>query len=369
MKRANRKLAFVLMLLIMVIGLFGSAVSADDAYTGSVIPENTLKEFGSSSLQALKAQALESQQQDITTFDQFEVEQKKGIAVEQPFVTQAVYETPDSILNVTDSLQVNDSEDMIFFNVNSDRSMILKLLSTNADYLAQLYIVDWSTGQAYPTSVGAYAQTQIALKNLPAGDYMLRIYSEGSVGEAYNLSMNAANPSNYNILVYYSDTLNVVLASYPNGDLYSNGKFIYNSQSGSAYSNLDWTREYYFSWGSGYRSRTHKVYNPIITGVSVPVSYSSSYASSNKALLLYVGENTGFMHHEAYYQSGPDHIYESSFYDTLGKRTPRSLDSEDMNWDHILVYDLNTNKTIDFYSVLNYYYAAGIEPAPTATPL
>ncbi|WP_410770678.1 hypothetical protein [Fontibacillus sp. BL9] len=368
MKRANRKLAFVLML-IMVIGLFGSAASANEAYTGAVIPENALKEFGSLSLQALKSPSLESLQQDITTIEQVDVEQKKGIAVERPFVTQAVYETPDSILNVTDSLQVGDPEEMIFFSVNTDRSMVLKLLSSNVDYLAQLYIVDWNTGQAYPTSVGAYAQTQIALKNLPAGDYLLRIYSGGSVGETYNLSMNAANPSNYNNLVYYSDTLNVVLASYSNGDLYSNGTFIYNSQSGSAYSNLDWTREYYFSWGSGYRSRTHKVYNPIITGVSVPVSYSSSYASSSRAILLYVGENTGFMHHEAYYQSGPDHIYESSFYDTLGKRTPRSLDAEDMNWDHILVYDLNTNKTIDFYSVLNYYYAAGIEPAPTVSPL
>ncbi|MNP63049.1 hypothetical protein D3C76_1583960 [compost metagenome] len=72
------------------------------------------------------------------------------------------------------------------------------------------------------------------------------------------------------------------------------------------------------------------------------------------------------MHHAAYYQSGPDHVYESSFDDISGRLTPRYLDQEDFdNWgDHILVYDLNTNKAIDFYSVLNFYYGAGIEANP-----
>ncbi|EPX60302.1 hypothetical protein D187_002388 [Cystobacter fuscus DSM 2262] len=38
------------------------------------------------------------------------------------------------------------------------------------------------------------------------------------------------------------------------------------------------------------------------------------------------------------------------------------------NWgDQILIYDLNTGKPIDFFSVLNFYYASGVEAVPTIT--
>ena len=49
----------------------------------------------------------------------------------------------------------------------------------------------------------------------------------------------------------------------------------------------------------------------------------------------------------------------------LGKTTPRQIDTDDFNYgDHILIFDLNTGQPIDFYSVLNFYYGAGIETLP-----
>ncbi|RRJ62257.1 hypothetical protein EHV15_04305 [Paenibacillus oralis] len=371
LKRKSRsgKVLTVLVLLFVIVGLCGSAVSADEPNVETKLPEAKLQAFDASALELPGASSLGTAETDLKTFDGVDSDKKSGIAVERPIVTNAVYEVDGSLMNFTDSLQVDDPDDFWFFSVNTDRSMVLKLLSGNSDYLAQLYIVDWSTGQAYPTSVGAYAQTQIALKNLPAGDYVFRVYSEGSVGDNYTLRMNAANPADYSSLLSISDSLKYVVASYANGNIYSSGVLVGNTQSYN--SHLDWTREFYFSWGSGYNSRTHKISNVKIASVSAPVSYTSAYASSNNAILIYLNEGTSFMHHAAYYQSGPDHIYESTFDDTLGKRTPRYLDEEDIEGygPHILVYDLNTQKAIDFYSVLNYYYAAGIEAAPTVRAL
>lgn len=363
-KSNSGKILAMLLVVVMMFGLVGSVASADE-------PEKQpdLEPFNELALKFPGSSGVDAEELDMKVFDSLDVDKEAAIAVEAPIVTNAVYELDGALMNFTETLQPEDPEDMFFFSVDSDRSMILKLLSGNADYLAQLYIVDWSTGDAYPTSVGAYAQTQITLKNLPAGDYLFRVYSEGSVGNAYNLRLNATNPANFQNFTSISDSLKYVVASYANGDLYASGTYIGNTLNHN--SNMDWTREFYFSWGNGYNSRTHKVSNVKIGSISAPVSYSSAYASSNNAILIYLGVDSSFMYHESYYQSGPNHVYESSFYDTLGKLTPRSLDAEDINsfGPHLLVYDLNTQKAIDFYSVLNYYYAAGIESPPTVQAL
>lgn len=368
-KSRSGKVLTMLVSLLVVFGMFSSAVSATASDEEKELSQADLEAFNVSALEIPGAPSLGTLDADVKIFEGIDPDKKAGIAVERPIVTNAVYEVDGSLMNFTDSLQADDPDDYWFFSVNTDRSMVLKLLSGNSDYLAQLYIVDWSTGQAYPTSVGAYAQTQIALKNLPAGDYLFRVYSEGSVGDAYTLRMNAANPADYSSLTSISDSLKYVVAAYANGDIYSSGVLVGNTQGNNTH--LDWKREYYFSWGSGYSSRTHEISNVKIASVSAPVSYTSSYASSSNAILIYLDTDTLFMYHQSYYQSGPDHIYESSFDDTLGKRTPRYLDDEDIDsyGPHILVYDLNTQKAIDFYSVLNFYYAAEIEPDPTVRAL
>ncbi|KYD24995.1 hypothetical protein B4110_3810 [Parageobacillus toebii] len=82
--------------------------------------------------------------------------------------------------------------------------------------------------------------------------------------------------------------------------------------------------------------------------------------------MVYLDVGTLFTYHESQYQSGPDPYYYSSFVDTLGKETPRRLEADDFNYgDHILIVDLKTGKSIDFFSVLNFYYASKVEPLPS----
>ncbi|TCL48001.1 hypothetical protein EDD69_1106 [Thermolongibacillus altinsuensis] len=110
----------------------------------------------------------------------------------------------------------------------------------------------------------------------------------------------------------------------------------------------------------------HSLSDIKISAVSEPITYSSSYASSDFAIMVYLDVGTLFTYHESQYQSDPTPYYYSSFVDTLGKETPRRLEADDFNYgDHILIVDLTTGKSIDFLSVLNFYYASGVEPLPS----
>ena len=141
---------------------------------------------------------------------------------------------------------------------------------------------------------------------------------------------------------------------------------IYNTSTKTG-SNLTWTRTDKYSWGSGYEQRTHSVYNVKVRSISSPVSYSSKQGSSDCAVLLYCDEGTTFSYVHSYYQSGENHVYESTTKDTTDRNTPRGLDAIDFaeGNQHILVYDLKMGKVIDFYSTLNIFYAGGYEPQPT----
>ena len=155
------------------------------------------------------------------------------------------------------------------------------------------------------------------------------------------------------------------IIEYTTGDVYSNGKLIYNTSTRTG-SNLEWERVNEVTWTGGYEQRTHKVSSPKIKMISKPASYSSSYASSDSVVLIFCDVDTVFTYFHSKYQSGPDHFYDKSFIDTFGKLTPRSLDKQDFEGgnEHILVFDLNSGKVIDFYSQLNVYYGARYESDP-----
>lgn len=112
------------------------------------------------------------------------------------------------------------------------------------------------------------------------------------------------------------------------GDVYSNGNLIYNTST-KVGNYLHWQRTDKVSWGSGYEQRTHMVLNATVKGMSKLASYSSKNASSNYVVLLYCDEDTEFSYVHTYYQSAPDHIYDSTTVDTTGRETPRKLDSVD----------------------------------------
>lgn len=245
--------------------------------------------------------------------------------------------------------------------------MLARLTSSNANYVAQLYVIDNSAGDASATNIYGFSGKLIQLNGLPEGDYAFVVFSnDGEYGQDYSFDINATNPSaNLAAVNYLKNDLSIFTFRTESGDVYSNGHLLYNVNSSTG-SNLKWERVYYYSWGSGYEQRTHSVFSVKVKSMSAPVSYSSAHASSSCAVLLYCDEGTAFSYLHTYYQSAVDHVYESTTMDTTGRTTPRALDKDDFvsGNQHILVVDLGTGEVIDFYSTLNIYYAYGYESQP-----
>lgn len=272
---------------------------------------------------------------------------------------------------VTGTLTTDNLQDLYFFSItDSNRFLLARLTSTNSNYVALLYMYDNNAEEYVQTSIYGFAGTLIQLNGLPVGDYVFAIFSyDGTYGDSYTFDINATNPAaNLSSVKYIATDLSIFIFETTDGDIYGNGKFIYNT-SATINSNLTWQRVSENNWGSGYEQRTHNVYNVHVASMSGPVSYSSSYASSNCAVLLYCDIGTGFSYFHSYYQSGNPPVHEMSWEDTTGRTTPRALDQADFTGgnQHILIYDIVTGQCIDFYSTLNVYYAAGYESAPVIT--
>ncbi len=271
-------------------------------------------------------------------------------------------------VGIDGTLTLDNNMDMYFFNVSAgNKFMLARLNSSNSNYVAQLYIVDENAGSAAPTNIYGFAGDLIQLNGLPEGSYLFLVFAnDDSYGQDYRLDINATNPSaNLSAVNYLKNDLSIFVFRTVAGDVYSNGHLLYNVSS-SINTNLNWSRVNEFSWGSGYEQRTHSVFNVKVKAMSSPVSYSSTYASSSCAVLLYCDKDTAFSYLHTYYQSGVDHIYQSSTTDTTGRTTPRALDDMDFlgGNEHILVVDLASGQVIDFYSTLNIYYANGYEAQP-----
>ncbi|MBQ7955184.1 MAG: hypothetical protein IJ282_05490 [Lachnospiraceae bacterium] len=267
------------------------------------------------------------------------------------------------------TLTESNDMDLYFFSVtDTSKFLLAQLTSGNADYVAQLYVVDSETGDATATNIYGFAGDLIQLNGLPVGEYAFVIFSNSATyGQDYVLDINATNPAaNITSVYYLASDLSIFMYETETGDVYGNGSLIYNTSTNTG-SNLTWQRVDEFSWGSGYEQRTHSVFNVKIKAMSSPVSYSSAKASSDCAVLLYCDEGTAFSYLHTYYQSGVDPVYESTTVDTTDRTTPRELDELDFveGNEHILVYDMNTGSVIDFYSTLNIYYAGGYEAQPT----
>jgi hypothetical protein len=280
--------------------------------------------------------------------------------------TRANFNVSEAYFYTTQQLTSTNLDDMLFFTTTQTRAVAFRINSTNNAYRMSLYQVDWSTGNAYATGVEISPNNDALLGSLPIGDWMWRIYSTGAVGSSYAAMMNGTNPS-YTTrgIVQATADYEYVSIAHDDGEVYQNGTYLYNLD--IANDELLWEREFYFSSGSGYTSRTQRISQTRITGNTTPCSYTSSYASSNNAVLLFVGANTYWHYFESQYVSGGP--YYSSFDDTVGKTTPRRIDSDDVeNWGpHYAVLDLDSGEIIDFFSILNFYYGAGIESIPTVT--
>ncbi|RFA34237.1 hypothetical protein CAI16_12175 [Virgibacillus dokdonensis] len=293
------------------------------------------------------------------------LDKTKGVPVKKPASINSNYNVSGDRMFFNDSLVETDPDDFWFFNVSDDRSILFEIETDNPDYVVELYKVDWETETAYPTSISGSPGNIVANSQLIAGDWALRVYSTETMGNNYTIKMNATNPSGAASIISTSHSLLQAILLYPNREVYSNGNYVLTVDGSN--SHLDWEREYYFSWDGNYNQRTHSVSDAKVKSIAGPVSYQSDYASSDNAILVYLDKETLFMHHVSSFRSGPPTQYEDSFVDTIGKTTPRRLDDDDLNnWgDHIIVFDVNKGRSIDFFSVLNFYYASGVESIPT----
>lgn len=254
-----------------------------------------------------------------------------------------------------------------YFSISETSRFLLARLTSESQYIARLLKIDYESGNIYLTNLSSSSGSLIQFNGLPEGDYLFLVFTEdNSYGQNFSFDINASNPaSNITKVRWINLDFSIFIFETLSGDVYGNGNLIYNTSSGIGNS-LDWERVEERSWGSGYQQRTHRLFDVHVKNLSDPVSYSSRYATSDCAIFVLCDVGTGFTYYYSYYQSGPDHYYLREFEDAFGKQTPRSLDSSDFEvWNnHVLVYDLNIGKVIDFYSPLNIYYGASIEPTP-----
>ncbi|WP_207658760.1 hypothetical protein [Lachnotalea glycerini] len=164
--------------------------------------------------------------------------------------------------------------------------------------------------------------------------------------------------------MYASLDLQQLVFQYSNGDIYANGQFVLNVNKTSE---LVWSREFNLNYpGGGYHHRTHRISSVKVKKIDPrPIRYTSNYASSDYAIIIYLDEGTLFTYADMVYINGGPLI--SNFADTSGQITPRFLGSFDFtSGDHSLIFDIATQRVIDFYSGLNYYYYSHVEEANIA---
>lgn len=367
------KITAALLSILLVTGLFSPAIKAEDTPkpNGKMSPltEKAIQQVQESFVKQDKGTAIQQKQ----VKKSFKVDKKNGVSIKRKAAadgklrTSAVRSIDGLAINQSAVLNEEDPIDLWFLSTSSPQALISRITSPNADYFVQLFVVDFEADQAYPTDLIQPAGSLLGLTNLPAGDYAFGITSGGDFGDAYTLQVNAKNPPNFTGAVSLSSTLQYFVAEYENGDVFANGAKVYNNQSKTA--DYQWERVFYFSYDGKYEQRTHSISSVKVKSISAPVSYSAPYASSSEAILVYLDVETLFMYHQSSFASGQ--YYHDTFVDTLGKTTPRRLDIDDLTnyGDHILAVDLKTGKPIDFFSVLNFYYAAGIEKLPTIKTL
>lgn len=276
---------------------------------------------------------------------------------------------------ITDGVVTENSDNYVFFTVTKDTFIMARIASNNSDYTLNLYKIDNLTDEALPTDIVINSNDTLALNGLQKGDYLFKISSNGTAGDPYSLQINATNPAGaIDSMAEVSSTLQYLVFSYQNYEVYANGIYVFSYDPTVSASHLNWTRDNIINSPGVIHERKLSIGNVKVRTFSGPVAYESDYASSDSAILLYLNEGTAFSTFESTFIDEP-FSYTSSFNDVNGKATPRFLDSSDFtSSNHILVFDLNTGKVIDFLSDLNYYYhldenGASVEPVPTITPI
>lgn len=275
-------------------------------------------------------------------------------------VTASLGDTPCNSYTVT--LQDNQMH-LLTFQISSSKVLFSKFESTDSNYsLALCMIGDDGTVSILTDFIAPNANLNTIL---PAGNYGFLIINNGNTfGNSYTVRVNTSTPGSnvtnaslYKVNTYYSHAITLAMTSGSN-NIFCDGKFITNL---SNTENLDWERVLDLSWSGGYNYNKHEIYNSTINDVSLPGKYTSNYVNSNNAVVIFLGAGTGYMYNESK-RSSQGRVF--TYLDPFGNTTPRTLTDYDIdNYQCWLIYDLDKQEPIDFWSSLNWYYATGTESA------
>ncbi len=260
-----------------------------------------------------------------------------------------------------------DQTHLFLFKITASKYLFSKMISTNNEYAYQIYRIN-DTGDLEIFCDYALAGGEIN-GMIPAGQYLFVVTSLGdSYGDSYTLFMNAATPCPSNAVslgvLTMSDSYRHVTVQIGTSDgnmvLYCDGVRAFDQSEPSL---LDWERVLDLSWSTGYNYNKHEIYDAVVSGISGVGTYTSDYVTSDNAVILYLDIGTGYMYNESKrnWNTG-EHIFH--FNDPAGNTTPRKLNADDIaNYHCRLIFDLNTGRSIDFWSELNWYYAMKTETA------
>lgn len=289
-KKEFKNMVFVCMLLLLAISYPASAATTEKNLSNV---SNTIEKIGIN-LPGKSVSNLKEDGNAIKMNNNKEENKKTKLMAESNT-------TISDIIDVTGSITTSAAVNYYTFSVDSDRTMIMSLSSSNSDYVAQLGIVDLAQGLFTPTNVYVFSGEKIILDNLPTGDYAIRVFSNSdTVGQDYNLYMNAVYPKNTKEILelselsttYVGGTLGKVckVGGYAfdiNGDPIANRRvYITNKQlpSGTIVTEDNYQIGYAITDSNGY-------YSTDVATLTTSYKYYYAYLASTEPFTQYQWEN------------------------------------------------------------------------------
>lgn len=258
----------------------------------------------------------------------------------------------------SDSLTADDPTDFYFFSLTDTRDVYFKTNSSNSNVIAMFCIVNWSTGDIYPTDVSTSANSgRKGLLGVPAGDYALYVHTANNSTANYQLAYNGTTLPGSTKRIYETEDLSLMFFMYPNNIMRYNGTAV-NIRSNVHYS-------YTESWPEGSGDRLYSYDVEGVPEAAILGSYDSTLVKSDFAIFYQMPIGTKFLT-STQNTSAMFETYDQN--DLRGIHTPRKFDKTDVTVsDNLLegwgpqyvVYDILSGQCIAFPSKLNIVYFTG----------
>lgn len=368
----NKKAVSLFLAVVMMFGMSTSTFAAenqgvsptvDSGFSADEIPPEIGVNISKEELETLA----QEMQENITDADgSFEVpnissmvdiEKQDGEIIDVNTLARETWRITDSIFIGDGQLSAANPMDMYVISTTTTSTPVLKVNSQDSNVIAQLFILDASTGQATPTNFMDQAGDASATisSSLPIGDYILAVGSANNTStSAYTLMWNRSNPANPSRVIYASPNLDLVTLGYGYQAIKSNGIVLINE------STLEWEEHYTLTVGNSYWGRDQHISDVTINKIHMG-TFSTNKYSTNNALLVEIGEHSLWsIMRSSYTNNVGDVTHVMDWNDATGQKTPRRFDAIDMQLGpHFIVIDLEENLVVDFASPYNYLWQSG----------